>query len=57
MLSSGPNWRKLGTLANVTGLSETEVKEYLIEMKARGSETDSSLWGLISKNPLPDSLE
>lgn len=54
MLSGDYNWRKLETLANVTGLSQQEVKEYLIELKARGSEIDPDRWGLISRNPLSD---
>jgi hypothetical protein len=54
MLSSGPKWRKLQTLASVTGLPERDVKEYLIELGARGSETDGNLWGLISRNPLSE---
>lgn len=53
MLASGPQWRKLDTLARVTGLSEQHAKEYLIEIGARGSETNGDLWGLISRNPLP----
>lgn len=52
MLTDGPSWRRLSTLAAVTGLSHQDAKEYLIEMEARGSETDSDLWGLISRNPL-----
>jgi len=52
MLTNGPQWRKLGTLANVTGLSDEHAKEYLIELGARGSETNPQLWGLISRNPL-----
>ena len=39
-------------LANVTGLSEEHVREYLIEIGARGSEADPTVWGLISRNPL-----
>ncbi len=54
MLEIGPKWRKVKTLANVTGLSEGDVKEYLILLGARGSEADSSLWGLVSRNPLKD---
>lgn len=54
MLGSGPQWRKLTTLARVTGLSEKEAKEYLVEIGARGSETNGELWGLITRNPLPD---
>jgi len=52
MLQGEHKWRKLETLANVTGLSEEHAKEYLIELGARGSETDPRLWGLISRNPL-----
>ena len=54
MLTAGPKWRKIKTLAAVTGLSEQEAKEYLIELGARGSETDGNLWGLISRNPLSE---
>jgi hypothetical protein len=36
----------------VTGLSDEHAKEYLIELGARGSETNPQLWGLISRNPL-----
>jgi hypothetical protein len=53
MLGAGHNWRRLSTLSNVTGLSEQEAKQLLVEIGARGSETDSSLWGLVSRNPLP----
>jgi hypothetical protein len=54
MLTDGPKWRKIKTLASVTGLSEQDTKEYLIELGARGSETDGNLWGLISRNPLSE---
>jgi len=53
MLQGGHNWRRLSTLANVTGLTESEAKQLLVEIRARGSETDPSLWGLVSRNPLP----
>jgi hypothetical protein len=54
LLTSGPSWRKLETLAAVTGLTEQHVKEYLVEMGARGSETNGRLWGLIESNPLSE---
>ena len=54
MLKSGQNWRRLSTLANVTGLTESEVKKLLVEIGARGSETNPALWGLVSRNPLPE---
>lgn len=54
MLSGEPKWRKIQTLASVTGLSEQDAKEYLIELGARGSETNGTLWGLISRNPLSE---
>lgn len=53
MLGAGHNWRRLSTLSNVTGLTEQEAKQLLVDIGARGSETDSSLWGLVSRNPLP----
>lgn len=52
MLATGPNWRRLETMARVTGLSEKETREYLIEIGARGSETNGALWGLITRNPV-----
>ena len=54
MLQDGPKWRNMSTLASVTGLTGSDVKEYLIEMGARGSETNPHLWGLISRNPLSE---
>ncbi len=54
MLKGGHSWRKLSTLANVTGLTESEAKQLLVGIGARGSETDASLWGLVSRNPLPE---
>ena len=53
MLKGGHNWRKISTLANVTGLTESEAKHLLMEIGARGSEIDPTLWGLVSRNPLP----
>ncbi len=53
MLEGGHNWRSLSALANVTGLTESEAKRLLVEIGARGSETDPSKWGLVSRNPLP----
>jgi hypothetical protein len=53
MLEGSHQWRKLETLANVTGLNLADAKRLLVEVGARGSETDGSLWGLISRNPLP----
>ena len=54
MLEKGFGWRSLSTLSNVTGVDEDEAKRLLVEIGARGSETDPSLWGLISRNPLPE---
>ena len=54
MLEGGHNWRKLSTLSSVTGLTELEAKQLLVEIGARGSEKDPSLWGLVSRNPLPE---
>lgn len=54
MLEAEPKWRKIETLAAVTGMTEQDVKEYLIPMGARGSETNPKLWGLISRNPLSE---
>lgn len=47
------SWRKMSTLSGVIGASEEETKRLLINIKARGSETEADVWGLIEKNPLP----
>jgi hypothetical protein len=53
MLSAGLPWRTLAVLANVTGLTESEAKRLLVEIGARGQETNPNKWGLVSRNPLP----
>ena len=52
MLSGPHKWRRLETLARVTGLTEQDVKDYLVELDARGSANNGQLWGLISRNPV-----
>lgn len=47
------HWRTMRTLSNVVGLSEERTRELLLEIGARGSESNPELWGLISRNPLP----
>ncbi len=54
MLNGHRDWRRLSTLTNVTGLSEADGKRLLLQLGARGSETNGALWGLISRNPLSD---
>lgn len=44
-------WRKLATLARVIGADEETTKKLLIEIKARGSENDDGLWGLVEHHP------
>ena len=46
-------WRKLQTLCKVIGADEETTKRLLIEVGARGSENESNVWGLISRNPFP----
>jgi hypothetical protein len=46
-------WRKLETLCKVIGADEDTTKRLLIEVGARGSENESNVWGLISRNPFP----
>ena len=54
MLSGKHKWRRLETLARVTGLTHQDVKDYLIELDARGSANNGHLWGLIDRNPVSD---
>lgn len=52
-----PNkWRKLETLSRVIGADDETTKRLLIEVGARGSESESNSWGLIKHHPL-DKIE
>ena len=57
MLSGKLKWRDIDTLARVTGLSHQDVKDYLIELDARGSANNGQLWGLIERNPVSEAGE
>jgi hypothetical protein len=52
-----PRWRDIETLARVTGLTDQDVKDYLIELDARGSANNGKLWGLIERNPVAEAGE
>jgi len=54
MLEKGSKWRSLSSLAIVIGASEQDTKEMLLILGARASERNPELWGLVSRNPLPD---
>ena len=56
MLERGHRWRTLTALSNVIGANHKDTKELLLMLGARGSESDPDLWGLKSRNPLPDHL-
>ncbi len=52
-----PNkWRKLETLSRVIGADDEITKRLLIEIGARGSESESNSWGLLKHHPL-DKIE
>jgi hypothetical protein len=57
MLGGRLRWRDIETLARVTGLTDQDVKDYLIELDARGSANNGKLWGLISRNPVAEAGE
>jgi len=46
------NWASIKTLGNVVGADEVIVRRLLLEIGARGSMQDSSLWGLVARNPI-----
>lgn len=53
-----PNqWRKLSTLSRVIGADEETTKRLLIDIDARGSEKDDSLWGLIKHHPFSETRQ
>jgi hypothetical protein len=46
-------WRQLSTLSNVIGTDKQTTTRLLLEISARGSETNGEDWTLIARNPLP----
>ncbi|MES0881696.1 hypothetical protein [Roseibium sp. SCP14] len=45
-------WRKLTTLCGIIGAEPRETTRLLIELGARGSESDEDVWALLSDKPL-----
>src|SRR4051794_1060044 len=45
----GKEWRKLQTLSRVIGADYETTTRLLVELEARGSETESEVWALKSK--------
>jgi hypothetical protein len=45
-------WRKLDTMMRVIGADESTTKRLLIEIHARGSETEDGKWALMEKHPI-----
>ena len=50
-------WREFETLQHVIGADERTTKQLLLEVGARASEDGKPLWGLTSRNPLPNSKQ
>lgn len=48
----GKEWRSLQTLSRIIGASYETTTRLLIELDARGSETENEVWALRSKKPL-----
>lgn len=48
----GNEWRKLETLARVIGADYETTTRLLVELGARGSETENEVWALKTKKPL-----
>lgn len=48
----GTEWRKLTTLCGLIGAEPNETTRLLIELGARGSETNNGTWALLSDKPL-----
>lgn len=51
------HWRKLSTLSRVIGASEATTKRLLVGIKARGSQKDDGLWGLIKYHPFDEDAQ
>jgi hypothetical protein len=45
-------WRKLTTLSQIVGADFETTTRLLIELGARGSDSEKNVWALISKKPL-----
>lgn len=45
-------WASIVTLANVVGTDEAGARRLLLEMGARASMRDGTVWGLVSRNPI-----
>lgn len=50
-------WRSIGTLSAVIGEDEATTKRLLFKAKARGSEKNDGMWGLIKNHPLPGAAD
>lgn len=48
----GVEWRKLTTLCGIIGAPPEKTTRLLIELGARGSETEAGVWALAEKKPL-----
>ena len=51
----GKEWRKLQTLSRIIGADYETTTRLLIELGARGSETENEVWALVSEKPLRQS--
>ncbi len=50
-------WRSIETLSSAVGADIIKTKELLIEIDARQSLSNTSSWGLISRNPYPEDIQ
>ena len=48
----GKEWYRLDTLARVIGADHAETTRLLIEVGARGSQSEKNVWALRSRKPL-----
>ena len=48
----GVEWRKLSTLCGIIGATPETTTRLLIELGARGSESEKEVWALLSEKPL-----
>ncbi len=48
----GTEWRALSTLSRIIGANYETTTRLLIELGARGSETENEVWALLTKKPL-----
>lgn len=55
-MPKGVEWRKLSTLCGIIGADPQTTTRLLIELGARGSESEEDVWALVTEKPLSQAV-